>query len=523
MNLLRVGAILRIPAQQEIASISPKEAVREVRTQTVDWHAYRQRVADMASGLTSVQSQQSASGKITSVTDESDLAEGAVSQEVLRLSKGELLQDKQPANAEATKDSTQQYQQMMEEDAIAEGRALREANERVSQLEQNVNRLQRLMQLKDEGIESTPLEQLSKPVLPSVDSVGAEAPSVPVVELTDQDLARNSVMPEFTIPAQSVTDPLSMAILEPGLAETDEFAWLDELINFVVENIMLVGGGLAALLATWLGVSMFRRRQEQAEMEAYNDIDDYEVIGLGSDSEAVAKHKEEAADPSGFYRDAEKGESEGVTPNPAFFFGKKLDENPFTEEVVTDQSSQINQDDSTEISRMFQDDIKININSDDREEEDKQLADIMVEDTLDKWRFPNNETHEAENAEKNIFKEDTLVDEVVTPGEDNQIDFESGYSDYTEKSENKLTGLGEKFAHIDLNLGDASAALPAVDDVVETENDHWQEVATKIDLAKAYLEMEDWDGAREILQEVLQEGDVEQQTTARTMLSEIGG
>ncbi|MFZ1713110.1 MAG: FimV/HubP family polar landmark protein, partial [Nitrosomonas sp.] len=113
--------------------------------------------------------------------------------------------------------------------------------------------------------------------------------------------------------------------------------------------------------------------------------------------------------------------------------------------------------------------------------------------------------------------------EVVTPGEDNQIDFESGYSDYTEKSENKLTGLGEKFAHIDLNLGDASAALPAVDDVVETENDHWQEVATKIDLAKAYLEMEDWDGAREILQEVLQEGDVEQQTTARTMLSEIGG
>lgn len=523
MNLLRVGAILRIPAQQEIASISPKEAVREVRTQTVDWHTYRQRVADMASGLASAQSQQSASGKITSVTDESALAEGAVSQEVLRLSKGELLQDKQPANAEATKDSTQQYQQMMEEDAIAEGRALREANERVAQLEQNVNRLQRLMQLKDEGIESTPLEQLSKPVLPSVDSVGAEAPSVPVVELTDQDLARNSVMPEFTIPAQSVTDPLSMAILEPGLAETDEFAWLDELINFVVENIMLVGGGLAALLATWLGVSMFRRRQEQAEMEAYNDIDDYEVIGLGSDSEAVAKHKEEAADPSGFYRDAEKGESEGVTPNPAFFFGKKLDENPFTEEVVTDQSSQINQDDSTEISRMFQDDIKININSDDREEGDKQPADIMVEDTLDKWRFPNNETHEAENAEKNIFKEDTLVDEVVTPGEDNQIDFESGYSDYTEKSENKLTGLGEKFAHIDLNLGDASAALPAVDDVVETENDHWQEVATKIDLAKAYLEMEDWDGAREILQEVLQEGDVEQQTTARTMLSEIGG
>lgn len=37
-----------------------------------------------------------------------------------------------------------------------------------------------------------------------------------------------------------------------------------------------------------------------------------------------------------------------------------------------------------------------------------------------------------------------------------------------------------------------------------------EEVATKLDLAKAYEEMGDLEGARELLQEVLKEGDVGQ-------------
>src|SRR6185436_13933183 len=38
----------------------------------------------------------------------------------------------------------------------------------------------------------------------------------------------------------------------------------------------------------------------------------------------------------------------------------------------------------------------------------------------------------------------------------------------------------------------------------------WHDAATKLDLAKAYQEMGDVEGAREILQEVLHEGDDEQ-------------
>ena len=46
----------------------------------------------------------------------------------------------------------------------------------------------------------------------------------------------------------------------------------------------------------------------------------------------------------------------------------------------------------------------------------------------------------------------------------------------------------------------------------------WHDAATKLDLAKAYQEMGDVEGAREILQEVLHEGDEQQKTEAQSLL-----
>jgi pilus assembly protein FimV len=50
-----------------------------------------------------------------------------------------------------------------------------------------------------------------------------------------------------------------------------------------------------------------------------------------------------------------------------------------------------------------------------------------------------------------------------------------------------------------------------------------EEVTTKLDLAKAYEEMGDFEGARELLQEVIKEGDVTQREKAQTILAKIGG
>ena len=45
---------------------------------------------------------------------------------------------------------------------------------------------------------------------------------------------------------------------------------------------------------------------------------------------------------------------------------------------------------------------------------------------------------------------------------------------------------------------------------------------TKFDLAKAYQEMGDKDGAREILQEVMKEGDAGQHEEAKKLLDALG-
>jgi pilus assembly protein FimV len=70
---------------------------------------------------------------------------------------------------------------------------------------------------------------------------------------------------------------------------------------------------------------------------------------------------------------------------------------------------------------------------------------------------------------------------------------------------------------ISLDLGTETS--PAISP--SGKDDHWYDVQTKFDLAKAYQEMGDKDGAREILKEVLAEGDAEQKTAAQSVLSSL--
>ena len=78
----------------------------------------------------------------------------------------------------------------------------------------------------------------------------------------------------------------------------------------------------------------------------------------------------------------------------------------------------------------------------------------------------------------------------------------------------------EQRAPLGFDLGDAGGAAAASP---QAELDaKWQEVATKLDLAKAYEEMGDKEGARELLHEVLKEGDAAQQARAREMLAALG-
>jgi pilus assembly protein FimV len=70
----------------------------------------------------------------------------------------------------------------------------------------------------------------------------------------------------------------------------------------------------------------------------------------------------------------------------------------------------------------------------------------------------------------------------------------------------------------DVALDEVAAEAPSV-----PRDALWEEVNTKLDLAKAYEEMGDLEGARELLQEVVGEGPVDLVEQAKTILGRIGG
>ena len=80
---------------------------------------------------------------------------------------------------------------------------------------------------------------------------------------------------------------------------------------------------------------------------------------------------------------------------------------------------------------------------------------------------------------------------------------------------------------LDFDLSGISLNLDGTTTGLETspagpmKNDHWFDVQTKFDLAKAYQEMGDKDSAREILKEVIAEGDAQQQAEAKSLLEAL--
>jgi pilus assembly protein FimV len=144
LNLVRTGKILRVPEKDEVAQIARGEAAKEYRAHVTDWNSYRQKVADGA-GAAPAESR-TVSGKITTKVEEKRT--GGDARDVVRLSKGEAPgaagKGKPRSNAERVR--------ALEEEAVAREKALKEANERVVQLEKTIKDMQKLAELKSPGM-----------------------------------------------------------------------------------------------------------------------------------------------------------------------------------------------------------------------------------------------------------------------------------------------------------------------------------------------------------------------------------
>ncbi|MCY1429675.1 hypothetical protein D9M71_456020 [compost metagenome] len=116
-------------------------------------------------------------------------------------------------------------------------------------------------------------------------------------------------------------------------------------------------------------------------------------------------------------------------------------------------------------------------------------------------------------------------------GTDAEQDLDAAFDEFLAQSGLSTEGAVDALAAAP--VAEAQAELPALDDLViepapalTGEEDFnfladTDETATKLDLARAYIDMGDADGARDILDEVLKEGSASQQQEAREMMGRI--
>jgi pilus assembly protein FimV len=222
MNRLKSGRILSVPDSASVQSLNEGEAHGMVVAHAADFNAYRNKLAGQVGAAEPVkapQAGQSAGGKITAKVEERPTAANE-SQDQLRLSKAPA------AGAAGGKGAT-----MSAEDTIAKQRELEEAQQRVKELERNVNDLEKLATVKSKG------------GVEAQQTAAASAQGAASAPAAQQDKPAQKKLPAIKPAAK----PAPAA--EPGL------------FDFIMNNLALVGGGAAALLLG--GLLVAQRRQKK--------------------------------------------------------------------------------------------------------------------------------------------------------------------------------------------------------------------------------------------------------------------
>lgn len=251
MNRLRAGKILTVPEATEVAGIEPAAARREVHVQVADWNAYKRKLAGAAGQMAAPEAGagQRAEGKITAKL-ETPAAPGSDSRDQVKVSKTQREAASTPAAGEEQK--------------VVETRAVAEANARVAELERNVADLQKMLELKQQGVAPAPAVAAPAVAAPPPAEKPAEAPAkapeaAPVVAPAPAPAAAPAAPP--AVVADEPVKPRPKA--SPAPAPVAEPSLLEDLLA----NPATLGGaaGLIALVGGWFAYR--RRKSAQAAEE----------------------------------------------------------------------------------------------------------------------------------------------------------------------------------------------------------------------------------------------------------------
>ena len=548
MNRLRAGSKLNVPDAEKIAAITPQEAGREVRLQAADWSAYRQKLAEAVAQAAAPSEQatpgQAASGQITAKVDDRAKPAADAQKDVLKLSKAAP----PAAGADSGAAALQEKLRAQEEDALARERALEESSERVAMLEKQVQDMQELVKMKEEALNGAAETPAPAPAPSAAPQVQAPAPA-PAANWYDPLLAN----PLYWAGGAAIVGlgGLLWWMMAGGARRRKSPVTLDDSImsgGDVRPNTIIGGGAAGGSVNT--GDTSFLTDFSQAGLGTIDthDVDpiaEAEVyMAYGRDAQAEEILKEAilktpdrheirvklleiyAARRNTAAFEAAAGEffaALGGKPSPLWDrvcdMGRSID--PSNPLYGGGQSSAAAAAAATTVAATAA--IAGGAVALDSAAGETQP---VIGDLAEPEPAADDASMDFENA-GNILEFDHKIesdvqgvaDAVASDAQDLEFDL-SGMGESESPDELKLD-LGMEadngpdsafnFGDLDLDLGESGGNDLELD-----------EVATKLDLARAYLEMGDKDGAREILNEVISEGNDSQRADATGMLSSIG-
>ncbi|MGH8751125.1 MAG: FimV/HubP family polar landmark protein [Burkholderiales bacterium] len=569
MNRMKTGPILRVPESSELSTIDPKAAVKEVRVQARDWNAYRQKIAEAAGQATPADTaKQSASGKIsTQVEDKAAPREPG--KEVLKLSKGEA--------GGGGKGALQDRLRTLEEEVIAREKTVKEASERIAMLEKNIQDMQKLLEIKNQSlarVQSSAAKQAApQPAAnPAEKTAAAPAPQQQTEVKPPAGNKPKVVSPPPALQTSLLDDILDnplylgggagliIALLGLGYIAArkkksvtrfeDSVINPDELksntvfgnaeggvVNTSGENSVMsdfagkVGGAIntddvdpLAEAEVYIAYGRDGQAEEILKDALKKDPARQEVqlklLEIYSHRKSVSAVESIA---SALYA---KTRGKGAIWEKAAQLGYKID--PANPMYASAKDAAEGKQESAPPPRPPQMDFNIGLPS--TGEPTQAKPDIA---------FETGEFHTAESVDISFDLPAPALPE--TPSAGVALDIDTGsLSTPAEPAMDMINfnfepskpaaaasvaavpsapdALQVDFSRINLTLDQTAAAVPSAE---SAKDSRWNDVQTKFDLAKAYSEMGDKEGAREILQEVVQEGDPKQQEAAKGLLARL--
>jgi pilus assembly protein FimV len=507
INRLKAGVTLNIPGRDEIASMSAREARAESNRQYVQWQTEKGQPAMAAEAAppTAETTQQAGTSPIADADSGARLQLMAPEDDAV--SAAASPGDPSGVGSATGNQELQQQLALATEEVVAERAQSRELTSRVQELEEQVTTMKRMLELKDDELAGLQQSIATDDLQAAQEEQQADAP---VAAAAEEPVAMAAATDDGASPEATLED----AAVDSD-NETLVKGWADQaagLLNRLMDNPLLAG--LGVLVAMLLGGFLWASSRSRASQGIFDDE-------LTMERQLVEDAVREA---DMTVPDVSVHETEMPVVESSPSFDDEPDSDPVTEADVYLAYGRIQQAEDILLVALQ--------NKPDNADARLKLLEVyhsagnaaafdqaaetfkdMAGDDDDRWQgivamgltlSPHNVLYGGN---------------VPAPEEGAEFDMDlSGLEEVNPQLDVAAAAPREDSNTIEFTLdGAGSDDEDAGEGLLESDD----EMTTKLDLARAYIDMDDKDSARSILGEVIEEGNAEQKEEAVNIISRL--